>query len=284
MAVNARYKDSLFSFLFGDPDSLRELYGAIEGVPLDPSAVITVNTLSDVLYMEQYNDISFTVNNRLVVLIEHQSTINPNMPLRLLLYIARIYEKIVERKNLYREKLLAVPRPEFIVLYNGPKPYPERKILKLSDAFEAAEGIKGETPPELDLTVKVYNINRGHNEGIVQKSEKLKGYGIFVEKVRENRRVMPLEEAMTGAIGYCIERGILKRVLEENSTEVFNMLLTEWNIDEAKAVWQEEAREEAWGKSREAIAKNALTEGAPIEFIQKITGLDIATITRLSQE
>jgi hypothetical protein len=284
MAANARYKDSLFSLLFSDPESLRELYSAIEGVPLDPSAVITVNTLSNVLYMEQYNDISFTINNKLVILIEHQSTINPNMPLRLLLYIARIYEKIVERKNLYRERLLAIPRPEFIVLYNGPKPYPDQKILKLSEAFETAEGVKGGTPPELDLIVKVYNINRGHNEGIAQKSGKLKGYSIFVEKVRENRREMPLEEAMKGAIEYCVERGILKRVLEENSTEVLNMLLTEWNIDEAKAVWQEEAREEAWEERGEAIAKNALAKGLPLDTISEITGLDIDTITRLSRE
>jgi hypothetical protein len=89
---------------------------------------------------------------------------------------------------------------------------------------------------------------------------------------------------MKGAVEYCIGQGILKRVLEENSTEVFNMLLTEWNIDEAKVVWQEEAREEAWEERNEAIAKNALNEGASIEFVQKITGLDIDTITRLSQE
>jgi hypothetical protein len=280
MAINAKYKDSLFSFLFSDPESLRELYGAIEGVPLDPSAIITINTLSDVLYMEQYNDISFTIGNKIVVLIEHQSTINPNMPLRLLLYIARIYEKIIERKNLYREKLLTIPRAEFLVLYNGPKPYPDQKVLKLSDAFEPIEGLKKETVPELDLTVRVFNINQGHNENIMQKSEKLKGYSIFVEKVRENRKTMLLDEAMKAAIEYCIERGILSRVLSENSSEVINMVLTEWNIDEAKEVWQEEA----WEESREEIARNALIKGIPIDTISEITGLDVDTITKLSKE
>jgi predicted transposase/invertase (TIGR01784 family) len=230
--------------------------------------------------MEQYNDISFTIGNKIVVLIEHQSTINPNMPLRLLLYIARIYEKIIERKNLYREKLLTIPRAEFIVLYNGPKPYPDQKILKLSDAFEPIDGLKEKTVPELDLAVQVYNINQGHNEQIIQKSEKLKGYSIFVDRVRENRKTMPLEEAMKGAIESCIEQHILSRVLSENSTEVINMLLTEWNIDEAKEVWQEESRE----KRDKEIAKNALNEGASVEFIQKITGLDIDTIAKLSKE
>ena len=90
MEVNAKYKDSVFSFLFSDTGALRELYCAIEGITLPPDTPIDINTLSDIIYMDQINDISFTIDNRLVVLIEHQSTINRNMPLRLLLYIARV--------------------------------------------------------------------------------------------------------------------------------------------------------------------------------------------------
>jgi hypothetical protein len=96
MSANTKYKDSLFSWLFSDPDTLRELYSAIEGVPLDPSVPITINTLEDVLFMDMINDISFLVAGKLVILIEHQSTINPNMPLRLLLYVARVYQKIID--------------------------------------------------------------------------------------------------------------------------------------------------------------------------------------------
>jgi hypothetical protein len=256
--VNSKYKNSVFSALFSDPETLRELYSAIEGAPPDPDALITVNTLSDVLYMEQYNDISFTINNKLVILIEHQSTINPNMPLRLLLYIARVYEKIIDRKSLYREKLLVIPRPEFIVLYNGPRHYPDKMTLRLSDAFEKIDGPKGNTPPELELAVTVYNINKGHNEEILQKCEKLRSYSTFVDKIRENRKTMPLDEAMKSAIEYCIENNILSSFLLERSSEVFNMLLNEWNWDDAKEVWQEEAAEEATEKTREADRKAIL--------------------------
>jgi hypothetical protein len=202
MGVNAGYKDSVFSLLFSDPDTLRELYSALEGVPLDKEIPVTITTLSDVLYMERYNDISFTIGNKLVVLIEHQSTINANMPLRILLYIARVYEKIIERKNLYRESLLKIPRPEFFVLYNGLKPYPGQSTLKLSDAFEGTEDIKAAgLPPELELVVKVYNINKGYNEDIARKCAALGGYSVFIDKIRENRATMPLE----AAIEYCIE-------------------------------------------------------------------------------
>jgi hypothetical protein len=119
MGVNTRYKDSVFSFLFSDPNTLRELYGAIKGVDLPPDVSITVNTLEDVLYKTLLNDISFEIDNKLVVLMEHQSTINPNMAIRLLMYIARIYEKIISGRSIYGSKQVYIPRPEFIVFYNG---------------------------------------------------------------------------------------------------------------------------------------------------------------------
>jgi len=176
MDVNVKYKNSVFSLLFGNPEALRELYSAIEGVVLPPDTPIDINTLTGALYMDQINDLSFTVGNLLVVIMEHQSTINPNMPLRLLMYIAYIYEKIINRKLLYRTKLEKIPTPEFIVLYNGKEPYPDRSTLKLSDAFKDAcglLGVKNPAPPPLELVVQVYNINSGHNAEILEKSRTL---------------------------------------------------------------------------------------------------------------
>src|SRR5215469_9383147 len=100
MLANVKYKDSVFSLLFSDTDILRELYGALEGVTLPPDVPITINTLEDALYMDRINDISFEIGGKLVILIEHQSTINPNMALRLLIYIARVYEKIIENNKI----------------------------------------------------------------------------------------------------------------------------------------------------------------------------------------
>ncbi|MDR0476154.1 MAG: Rpn family recombination-promoting nuclease/putative transposase, partial [Treponema sp.] len=124
MGANTKYKDSVFSFLFSDPDLLRELYCALEGVTLPSDLPVTINTLRDVLFMDRINDISFEIGGKLVILIEHQSTINPNMALRLLMYIARVYEKIIGNRNVYNSRLISVPRPEFFVLYNGTAPYP----------------------------------------------------------------------------------------------------------------------------------------------------------------
>jgi hypothetical protein len=140
--VNRNHKNSVFSSLFSDPDVLRELYSAIEGVSIPPDALININTLTGILYKGQINDVSFIIDNRLVILIEHQSTINDNIPLRLLMYIARVYEKIVKRKKLYQSKLEKIPAPEFIVLYNGKYKHPDYTEMRLSYAFKDIGGFE----------------------------------------------------------------------------------------------------------------------------------------------
>jgi len=288
MGANTKYKDSVFSFLFSDPDLLRELYCALEGVALPSDIPVTINTLQDVLFMDRINDISFEIGGKLVILIEHQSTINPNMALRLLIYIARVYEKIIDTKKLYATKPISLPRPEFFVLYNGVSPYPDEKILKLSETFERAAslGIPKKEIPSLELVVKVININQGRNEDIVKRCKTLNGYCAFIGKVREYENVgYSLEEAIRKAVIYCRDHEILKEFLEANASEVMNMLITEWNWDDAKQVWYEEGLEEGLEKGlekgREETARNALAEGASIEFVQKITGLDIETLKNL---
>jgi predicted transposase/invertase (TIGR01784 family) len=182
------------------------------------------------------------------------------------------------------------------VLYNGESPYPDEKILKLSEAFETAAslGITEMGEPSLELVVKVININRGRNEGIVKRCKTLNGYCAFIGKVREyDREGDNKEEAMKKAVIYCRKHDILKEFLETNATEVMNMLITEWNLEDAQHVWyedgledgREEGREEGIEKGiekgREEIARNALAEGASIEFVQKITGLGIETLKSL---
>ena len=266
--MNTKYKDSLFSWLFSDPDTLRELYSAIAGIPLDPAAPVTINTLEGVLYMDMMTDISFVIAGKLVFLLEHQSTINPNMAIRLLMYIGRVYEKIIGSKNIYSTKKLIIPQPEFIVLYNGTAPYPDKSILKLSDSWNhgteqsaASLGLVKSSPPALELAVTVYNINHGRNAGIVQRCRRLSGYSAFVAKVRECEKTAPdKESAMKAAVQYCIKNDILKEILEAHASEVVNMLLTEWNLDDAKEVWREEGREEGLKEGEEKGEKKMLHE------------------------
>ncbi|MDR1948086.1 MAG: Rpn family recombination-promoting nuclease/putative transposase [Spirochaetaceae bacterium] len=264
MGVNIKYKDSVFSWLFGDPDILRELYGAIEGVQLPPDVPVTINTLEGVLYKARMNDISFEIGDKIVVLIEHQSTINKNMPLRLLLYIAKVYEKIIGDKNIYHQRRILLPLPEFIVLYNGTDPYPDESILRLSDSFNDPSelGIAKADCMSLELVVKVYNINKGHNEAILRRCKTLEGYSNFIAKVREYEgKVKTKDEAMKLAVNDCIANDILKDFLKANVSEVINMLLTEWNWDDALAVSREEGREEGLEEGLEKGREEGLEEG-----------------------
>jgi len=313
MGANTKYKDSVFSLLFSDQDLLRELYCALEGITLPSDTPVTINTLQDVFFMDRINDISFEIGGKLVILIEHQSTINPNMALRLLLYIVRVYDKIIEdNKKIYTTNLIHLPRPEFFVLYNGVSPYPDEEILKLSKAFESAAslGIPDKENPNLELTARVININEGRNKEIVQRCKALNGYCAFIGKVREyEKEGYSLEEAIRKAVKYCRDHDILKEFLEANAKEVMTMLLEEWNLDDAKQVWYEEGMEKGLEKGREEgleegmekgreegleeglekgreeglekTARNALAAGLSIDTIQKITGLDMDTIKSL---
>jgi len=280
MAANTKYKDSVFSFLFSDPDLLRELYCALEGVNLPADVPVTINTLQNVLFMEKINDISFELGGKLVVLIEHQSTINPNMALRLLLYITRVYEKIFKEKSLYSGKHLPVPRPEFFVLYNGTAPFPDEQIIRLSDSYEKIRipGVPEKGKPLLELELRVININEGRNGEIAKRCRKLAEYSAFIAKVRYfERETGNLEAGMKAAIKYCRDHDILKEFLELHSTEVFNMLITEWDTEKAKEVWYEEGLEEGLV----VAARNALAKGLPVETVHEITGLDVETIHNL---
>ena len=270
MLANTKYKDSVFSLLFSDPGVLRELYSAIEGIDLPPDTPVSINTLSDILYMDQINDISFTIDNRLVVLIEHQSTINRNMPPRLLMYIARVYEKIVDRKKLYQSRPEKIPEPEFIVLYNGKADYPDHAALKLSELFKDAVGLKAAvSAAALELIVHVYNINKGRNAALLARCETLGGYSAFIGKIREYEKTMSREEAMKAAIKHCMDNNILKPFLKTHSSEVFNMLITEWSTEEAIAFNREEAWEEGWEKGQEEILKLLKTGKSPEEIIRE---------------
>jgi predicted transposase/invertase (TIGR01784 family) len=213
------HKASAFTLLFSDRKNLVELYNAINGTSYPESTEVEIITLSDALFLEQLNDIAFVIDGKLVVLIEHQSTVNENMPLRMLMYMAREYE--------------------FIVLYNGKKEFPDFRELRLSDSFEAKRDACS-----LELAVKVYNINKGRNSEIASRSPVLSGYGEFVAEINENLKSMSLPTAIKSAIRSCIRKNILLSFLESNGSEVENMLLTEWNLKDAIEVAREEALEE----------------------------------------
>jgi len=295
MIVNKKFKNGVFTMLFDNPDLLRNLYCALGGVSLPPDVPVVINTLENVLFMDFNNDISFEIGGKLVVLVEHQSTINPNMALRLLIYFSRVIEKTIKGGSLYSRKRLSIPRPEFYVLYNGKDPFPDTAVLRLSELFENPQGLGLPVArPLLELEVKVININEGRNSELVNRCKELAEYSFFTGRVRKFwKESGDLEEAVRSAVKYCRKHGIMKQFLEIHGSEVLNMLMTEWNTEDAIAYareegWEdgrkegrEEGREEGKTKEKLLIARNLLAKGSTREFVQEITGLEFDVIQGL---
>ena len=236
---NRKYKDSVFVDLFSEDEKAKEnflsLYNALHGTSLPLSSPVENIRLDNVMYMNIINDVSCLVDGKIIVLAEHQSTINENMPLRFLQYISRLYEKLQAPADRYLRKLSKIPTPEFYVFYNGIEDYPETTTLKLSDAFI--------TRPKLiplELEVKVYNINKNKETEVLSRCKTLEEYSLFVEEVRKQTQ-LDSENGFTNAVKICIEKGILKEYLMRKSREVINMLVAEYDYDTDIAVQREES-------------------------------------------
>ncbi len=225
-----------------DQRRLVEVYNAAFHTDYPLDTVVEINRLEGVLYMERINDISFILDNKFVVLLEQQSTVNENMPLRMLLYVARLYEKLLNDENMYRKSRIPLFTPQFVVFYNGSEEQDECIVQKLSDAF-----VEQIAHPALELEVVLYNIRRrgSYVPAILERSKSLDDYSILVEMIESYRKDgYSLSEAIERAIRQCCSCGIMPEYLQENGAEVLNMLLTDWDWDVAKKVWQEEAKEE----------------------------------------
>ena len=247
------YKDTVFRMLFSDKKNLLSLYNAVTGRAYENAEDLEIVTLDNAVYMGMKNDLSFLLDTR-IYLYEHQSTKNPNMPLRDLFYISLEYQKYVSDKSLYSSTLQKLPAPVFMVFYNGTEEMEERTELRLSQAYEHFEG-----EPNLELKVMVLNINAGHNEELMEQCRMLKEYAQYVARVRGYAGSMKLEEAVRRAIRECITEGILTDFLRKNRAEVEMVSILEYDKEyEEKKLRQAEykAGEQAGLKKGEQIGMN----------------------------
>ncbi len=260
MQANREVKDSVFSlYMTDDPTRLIEVYNAIQGTSYPLDTPIEITTLQDALYKNRVNDVSFLMDNKFIVLLEHQSTINHNMPLRLLLYYARLLEKSVAAENIYKRGLIPIAAPEFFVLYNGTDKMPDWSVERLSDAY-----IEQPTLPS-DFSVRIVNINHGHSAEIMEKSTSIAHYSLFISYIRQNQaQGMNLGEAIHKAVLMCQEQNIMQPFLIRHASEVENMLFTEWNWEQALQVAQTEGHEEGLEEGRAEGLEKGRAEGIDI--------------------
>lgn len=243
--TNRSYKSRLFEMIYSEKSELLELYNAIHGTHYDNPEQLEINTLKNAIYMSMHNDVSFIIDSQLQ-LYEHQSTVNPNLPLRSLMYIADLYSVLTKDENLYGEKQIYLPTPEFITFYNGTDSLPDSEVIKLSDAYTVDNG-----EPSLELKMTVLNINPGSNQELKKKCKTLDDYAVYTNLVRRYAKDMPLREAVERAISECIENDILAKFLTKNKAEAIKVSIYEY--DEEKHMRQE--REYSREKGREDVNK-----------------------------
>lgn len=277
--LNRKHRDKLFRYLFKDKKYLLDLYNALHGSHYTDPEELEVVTMEDVIFMKMKNDLSFIIGSSLS-LYEHQSTWNPNMPLRGLFYFSQQYEGLLgaEEANVYGKKRIELPTPEYIVFYNGSDMKEDRRTLYLSDAFSVGRGSGC-----LECTCEVININRGHNRDLMDKCHRLWEYSEFVSEVEANiQNGMGKEEAIQAAIDRCIEQDILADILKSEKSEVLHMIfLTEYDERKHLKYTYEEGREEGRkSKLKEQIQKKH-AKGKTPEVIAEELEEDVETIRNL---
>lgn len=278
-AVVRNYRDTLFRMLFRDKERLLSLFNAVNGTHYDDPEELVITTLEGALYLGMKNDVSCMID-MMMQLYEHQSTVNPNMPLRNLFYVSDLLQKYVyeEGLDIYSRKQIKIPTPKFVVFYNGEEEQPERKEICLSKAFAANTG-----EINLELVVLQLNINKGKNEELKEICQTLQEYAEFTERVRIHRKEMPLEDAIRTTIDECIRNGILKEFLLKNKAEVYHMCLYEFDVELHEKVLRKEEREEGLqeGKSLAKQVFKAFLSGKTPEDIAKELDIPLEEVEEL---
>lgn len=265
--INRNYKDRIFRLLFSEvnPQNLLDLYNAVNGSEHTDISELEITTLEDVVYMKFKNDASFIIDCSLNV-YEHQSTYNPNMPIRGFLYFADVYRNILTSReyNLYGTKHIKLPIPKYVIFYNGLKDIPPIMKLQLADSFDfensslTSEEIL-QCKQEYNWTATIYNILNNNNSNLMEKCRILWEYSSFVSIVRRYTNEMPAKikeedigfiNAVNRAVDECIKKNILRDFLTKHKAEVVDILLTEYDEEKVMEMFKRDFLEEGAEKER----------------------------------
>ena len=274
---NREYKDRLFKFIFGNPENrawILSLYNAVNGSDYKNANDIRFNTIENAVYMNMKNDVSFLIDNTMS-LFEHQSTYNPNMPFRFLLYLAKLYEVYSQRDDFYMHSstLQKIPRPKCICFYNGLPNMQDVVTLRLSDMYfkkSKSRAKKIDEDEEVDVEVKVLmiNINYGHNKELLNSCRPLYEYSFFVDRVRfhldkvkEDAESYTLENAVDNAFDDLPKDFVILQFLLKNKAEVKGMCLFEYNQEKHMKALKEEGIKEGVEKGREEGIREGVEKG-----------------------
>jgi len=279
---NRTVKSDVFSMLMENKVYALQVYNALKGSDYQDPDMVEMCRLESGISLSIRNDASFIIDMHLGI-YEHQSTYNPNMPLRSLIYVVGIFKNLISNTNLYRRKLIKLPTPHFVVFYNGVENRPPLERLRLSDSFEIAT-----EEPMLELICDVININSGKNDDFLDKCSVLSQYTQFIEKVREFDS-MDLEKPIKAAIDWCVENGILADFLKKRRQEVIDAMTIDMTFERREELIRKEefedgfksGVEEGYNEGISEVVINALKNGKTPEEVAEFNGIELDKVLRI---
>ena len=285
MVPQREYKDRLFKAIFGrdTEESKRwrlDLYNALNDTNYTDPNALKLNTIENVIYITMHNDVSFMIDDQMV-LYEQQSSPNKNMPLRGFLYFSQLYQRYLKenKKDPCRGGKIEIPTPKFIVLYNGSANTSDEFEMKLSDSFKRQE-VNG----AYEWTAYVKNINENHNKGLQKKCKPLYDYSWFIERVRENiRNGLDNNSAIENAVDDAVKLNLLDGFFERQKAEVIGMILTEFDEELFKQNVREDGYEEGAHDKAIESAKNFLKANIAPEIIAQCIGLPLEEVMQIAK-
>ena len=289
IGANREHKDTLFRKIFGIEEHkkyLLSLYNAINHSNYSNEDDLQLITLDDVLFVSMKNDVAFLFDCEMH-LYEHQSTLNPNMPLRGFMYMAKLWQNWIQKnqKNIYKSKLVKLPTPHYAVFYNGTEETDDKYELYLSDAFE-----KTQKNGRYEWTAEVYNINIGKNKELMEQCKALREYASFIQMVRvyykETKDGM---SAIKKALEEAINQNYLDGYFQKEKEEVFMTTLFEVNRDIYENDLREEGREQGIKQGieqgikqeRKEIVFSMYQSGIPMQQIASIIKVDMEELEEI---
>ena len=283
--TNRNYKDELFKKIFSDKKAALELYNAIRKTHYTDESAVTIHTLNQVIFLGIENDISFIIDD-ILNLYEHQSTVNPNMPVRGLIYLGELYRNYIRLNQLdiYGKTQVSLPKPIYVVFYNGDAKQPERKEIFLSEAFSNQNDSFDEE--FLNLKAIMLNINYGYNQKLMELCKPLKEYSIFVDIVRKYQKIEKNPTlAAQKAVEECIRKKILLNILLQEKGEIEEMIKVcydeELHRRKEAEYNQQLGKEQGILEEREAIALKMHENGMSNQQILTMTGLDQSALDKI---
>ena len=272
---NNQYRDSVFRDFFKDKIRLLSLCNALLDTNYDDPEELTINNFEGIFLSNVRNDISCKIRDQYLVLIEHQTSINENMPFRCLAYAVKLLESEIPQSNkIYRRKRINFPAPKFFVLYDGDdKDEPLKREMRLSDAF-------GGDSSSLELVLTSFNINKALNSPLLKKSVHLNDYATLIGEVKKNLALgLNLRQAIIKAVHFCIDNNIMSDYLDDQRKDVFELNALEWNMEDALKANYEDGFEDGI----EQVVGEMLRRGRSVDEIHDFAGFPIEMIKKVAK-